>query len=68
MEKLVDKIVYHDFTIFKGENAHQIIGAFEQQAKAQGWNSHEIELVKDQAMSDDYDHLWKVICLYSETK
>lgn len=67
MEKRVDKVVYHDFSILMGENAFLILGAFGRHAEAQGWNSREIKLVKDQAMEGDYDHLWSVICLYSET-
>ena len=67
MEKLIEKVVFHDFSKLKGKNAHEILDAFEKQAKGQGWNSREIELVKDQAMSDDYGHLWKVICIYSKT-
>ncbi len=68
VNNLVDKVVYHDFSDLEGNNAHIIIAAFELQAKAQGWNSHELNLVKDQLMSGDYDHLWMVMRHYSKTR
>lgn len=68
INNLVDKVVYHDFSDLDGENAFLIMGTFLRHAKAQGWKSHERDLVKDQLMSGDYEHLWMIIRHYSKTR
>jgi len=42
-------------------NAFSILGAFRNQAKKDGWNKEEIELVLDEAQSGDYEHLLATI-------
>ena len=41
-------------------NAFAIIGAFNRQARKEGWTKEEIETVDKEAMSGDYDHLLQV--------
>jgi hypothetical protein len=38
-------------------NAYVILGAFERQAKREGWSQEEIDIVKKEAKSADYTHL-----------
>jgi len=38
-------------------NAFALIGAFQKQARKENWTPEEIKLVRDEAMSGDYDHL-----------
>lgn len=42
-------------------NAYSIMGAFQRQAKKEGWSKEEINKVLDDAMSKDYNHLLSVI-------
>ncbi len=68
MEKVIDKTVNHDFTYHYGENAFAIMGIFKQKARKEGWSTTEISAVLDEAMKDDYDHLFNVICLHSTSQ
>ena len=67
MKKVVDKTLQLNFSNLQGFNAHVIVASFRDEAHKAGWNNSEITNVVDEMMSDDYDHLWDVICLYSET-
>ena len=67
MEKLVNKSVDLDLVGING-NAYAIMGAFQQQARREGWTPQEIEKVLEQAKLDDYDHLLAVIQMYCEPK
>lgn len=42
-------------------NAYALMGAFQHQAKKEGWTKEEIKLVLDDAMSGDYNHLLFVL-------
>lgn len=42
-------------------NAFSIMGAFQKQARREGWTSNEINLVLKEAMSGDYNHLLATI-------
>jgi len=38
-------------------NAYALMAAFQHQARKEGWSKDEIQIVLDEAMSGDYDHL-----------
>ena len=38
-------------------NAYVLMGAFQSQAKCEGWTQEEIKIVLDRAKSGDYDNL-----------
>lgn len=38
-------------------NAFSVMGAFRRQAQKEGWAEEEIDLVLEEAMSGDYNHL-----------
>lgn len=42
-------------------NAFSIMGAFQRNARKQGWTADEIKAVFDEAMSGDYNHLLATI-------
>lgn len=42
-------------------NAFSLMGAFERQAKREGWNKEEINQVLDECMSGDYNHLLYIL-------
>ena len=67
MKKSVDKTLHLDFSNLRGINAHVIIASFRDEAHKAEWSKAEITKVVNEMMSDDYDHLWSVVCLYSET-
>ena len=46
-------------------NAFAIMGAFQTAAKRQGWDKAEIEVVLDEAMSGDYDHLLQTLITHT---
>lgn len=47
-------------------NAFYIMGTWKNAARRQGWNHEEIELVLNDAMSGDYNHLLQTIVKYTE--
>jgi len=47
-------------------NAFSLIGAFKQNARRQGWNKEEIEVVLKKCMSGDYDNLLRVLMEHTE--
>jgi hypothetical protein len=42
-------------------NAYSVMGAFQQEARRQGWTKEEIDKVLNEAMSGDYNHLLATI-------
>ncbi len=38
-------------------NAFALIGAFQKQARKEGWTPEEIKAVRDEAMNGNYDHM-----------
>ena len=65
MNRVVDKTVHLDLVGVNG-NAFAIMGAFQRQARREGWTPEEIQLVLDEAKTDDYDHLVAVISDHCE--
>lgn len=59
---MVNKKVKLDLVGLNG-NAFMLMGAFQRQAKKEGWKSEEIKEVLDKAKSGDYDNL---LCVLSE--
>lgn len=47
-------------------NALALLGAFSRQAEREGWTKQEIDLVINEATSDDYDHLVSTLQFYCE--
>lgn len=47
-------------------NAFVIVGAWMQAARRQGWSQEDIEKVKAEAISGNYDHLVYTITCHSE--
>lgn len=47
-------------------NAFSLMGAFQKQAKREGWTKDEITLVIDEAMSGDYDSLLTALIKHCE--
>lgn len=48
-------------------NAYSLMGAFQRQARREGWLPEEIKSVLDQCMAGDYDHLLRVLLAHTET-
>lgn len=49
-------------------NAFALMGAFQKQARREGWEKEEIELVLHEARSGDYDHLLATLSDHCEPK
>jgi predicted protein tyrosine phosphatase len=47
-------------------NAFVLMGAFSKEAKRQGWDSDEIQMVIDECKSGDYDHLLFTLMQFTE--
>ena len=47
-------------------NAFALMGAFQQQARKEGWSKEEITSVLDEAKSGDYNHLLVTLDSYCE--
>jgi hypothetical protein len=47
-------------------NAFSLMGAFKQNARRQGWNKEEIDVVMKKCMSGDYDNLLRVLMEHTE--
>jgi predicted protein tyrosine phosphatase len=47
-------------------NAFALMGAFSKEAKRQGWDSDEIQMVIDECKSGDYDHLLFTLIQFTE--
>lgn len=65
MEQIVNKKVNLTLVGIDG-NAFSIIGAFQKQARKEGWKQDEIKSVLDEAMSGDYNHLLQTIMVHCE--
>lgn len=61
----VEKKVTLTLTGLNG-NAFVLMGAFQAQAKKEGWTDDEINTVLDECMSGDYDHLLRVLMAHCE--
>ena len=48
-------------------NAFSLMGAFQQNARRQGWNKEEISEVIKKCMSGDYDNLLRVLMEHTES-
>jgi hypothetical protein len=62
----LNKRVYLNLVGLDG-NAFALMGAFSREAKRQGWDSEEIQVVIDECKSGDYDHLLYTLMQYTET-
>lgn len=49
-------------------NAHFLMGAFQKNARRQGWTQEEIDKVLDECTSGDYDHLLRVLMAHTEVE
>jgi len=67
MKRVIDKTVNLDLVGVNG-NAFMIMGVFQRQAKKEGWNTSEIEMVLAEAKSGDYNHLLTTIENHCEYK
>jgi predicted AlkP superfamily phosphohydrolase/phosphomutase len=47
-------------------NPFSLMGAFQQNARRQGWNKEEIEVVMKKCMSGDYNNLLRVLMEHTE--
>lgn len=47
-------------------NAFALMGAFQKNARRQGWEHEEIEKVLDECTSGDYNHLLRVLMAHTE--
>ena len=56
MKQVVNKKINLTLVGLDG-NAFSLMGAFQRQAKEEGWSKEEIDLVLKEAKSSDYDHL-----------
>jgi hypothetical protein len=45
----------------KDGNAFSLMGAFQSEARKQGWTKEEIQKVLDECMKGDYDHLLRTL-------
>lgn len=48
------------------DNAFSLLGAFRQAARNQGWSTEEIQSVRDECLSGDYDHLLQTLMAVCE--
>lgn len=63
--QVVDKKVELDLQNLDG-NAFSIMGAFQRQAKREGWSQDEIDKVLYKCRQGDYDHLLQTIMAHTE--
>lgn len=47
-------------------NAFSLMGAFQGQAKREGWTPEDIKAVLDEATAGDYDHLLRTLAAHCE--
>jgi hypothetical protein len=48
------------------DNAFFLLGAFQRQARRQGWSKEEIDFVINECKSGDYNHLLSTLMNYTE--
>ena len=66
MTNLVNgKTVQMDLVGLDG-NAFSLMGAFQRNARRQGWSADEISTVINECMSGDYDHLLNILIAHTE--
>lgn len=65
MIKVVDKTVEMTLEGLDG-NAFSLVSAFSREAKRQGWTKDEVEAVKEECFSGDYDHLLQTLMAHTE--
>lgn len=65
MKKVINKTINLDLVGING-NAYAIMGAFQRQARREGWTQEEINTVLDEAKSSDYNHLLATISNHCE--
>lgn len=63
---IIDKKVKLELVGLDG-NAFSIMGAFQREARRQGWKDEEIRAVLTEAKSGDYDHLLCTIMDHTES-
>jgi len=49
-------------------NAFALMGAFQKQARREGWTADEIKVVIDECTKGDYDHLLSTLIYYCESE
>ena len=59
------KKVCLDLTKLDG-NAFFLIGAFQKQARSEGWTNEEIAAVRDEMIKGDYDHLLQTLITHTK--
>ena len=62
----ITKKVRFDLTRVNG-NAFMLLGTFQKLARNDNWTKEEINFVKNEAMSGNYDHLVQTLLKYTET-
>lgn len=67
MKKVVNKTVNLELVGVNG-NAFMIMGVFQRQAQKEDWSQEEIDLVLEEAKSNDYNHLLATIENHCEPK
>ncbi len=65
MKRIIDKTINLDLVGIDG-NAYAIMGAFQRQARKEGWTPEEMKAVLDEAKSSDYNHLLATISNHCE--
>ena len=66
MTNLVNgKTVQMDLVGLDG-NAFSLMGAFQRNARRQGWSADEISTVINECMNGDYDHLLSILIAHTE--
>ena len=65
MEKVINKSVNLELAGLNG-NAFALMGAFQKQARTEGWTLEEIKAVLDEAKTSDYDYLLFVLSNHCE--
>lgn len=64
---MINKKVKLDLIGLDG-NAFALMGAFQKQARKEGWSAEEIKSVIDQCTSGDYDNLLSTLMYYCESE
>ena len=66
MNKLNGKKITLELVGLDG-NAFAVMGAWQRQAKREKWSQEDIDIVLEDAMSGDYNHLLATIMAYSDS-
>ena len=66
MENKIGKIVNLELVGLDG-NAFSLMGAFQRQARREGWTQEEISIVLDDCKSGDYNNLLCVLSTYCDS-